>query len=54
MRMTEARDGLEVTQDRGMIMVREDTRRRMETDIIRSGDRSICPIVEMMASLVNK
>ena len=35
MRMTEDRDGLEVTKDRGMIMVREDTRRRMETVINR-------------------
>ena len=40
MRMTEARDGLEVTQDMGMVMVREDTRRRMETVIIRLVDLS--------------
>ena len=37
--MTEDRDGLEVTRDRGMVMVREDTRRRMETVIIRSACR---------------
>ena len=43
MRMTEDKEGLEVTQDRGMVMVREDTRQRMETVIIRSADWSICP-----------
>ena len=41
MRMIEDSDGLEVTQDRGMVMVREDIKRRMETIIIRSADWSI-------------
>ena len=39
MRMIDHRDGLEITEEpRGLVMVRLDTRRRMETAIIRCGE----------------
>ena len=42
MRMINLRDGLEVTEEtRGMVMVRLDTRRRMETAIIRCGEMDV-------------
>ena len=40
MRMIDHRDGLEITEEpRGLVMVRLDTRRHMETLIIRCGER---------------
>ena len=39
MRMIDHRDGLEITEEtRGMVMVRLDTRRQLETAIIRCGE----------------
>ena len=39
-RMIDHRDGLEITEEtRGLVMVRLDTRRHMETLVIRCGER---------------